>query len=122
MRKVAWTVADLLVLTLGAAALVYVALELPGEIEYVALLTLVGLGLVTVGVVELGERWTPWRPKRHHLLGTASLFGGLGGLALTELVRADHMGEVILHALGVLILIPFALVVLFGWFRLGKHS
>jgi hypothetical protein len=122
MRKVAGTAADLGVLVLGVAAIVYVALELPGGIEYTALLTLVGLGLVTVGVVQLGERWTTWRPKRHHLLGIASLFGGIGGLALTDLIRADDVWEAIFYGFPVLILLPFALVVFLTWLRAGRDS
>jgi hypothetical protein len=122
MRKVAGTVANIGGLFLGVAAIVYVAIERPDAFEYTALITLTALGLLSVAGVDLAEKWTTWRPRRHHLLGTASLFGGIGGLALTKLIRADDVAEAIFHGLGVLILLPFALLAFFAWLRPEKHS
>lgn len=122
MRKVARTVADIAGLVLGVVGIVFAATGYPGGIEYTALVILAALGLISVAGGDLAEAWTSWQPRRHHLLGSVSLFGGLGGLALRELIGADNVGEVIFHALGVLILLPFALIALFGWFGLGKQS
>jgi hypothetical protein len=121
-RKVAGTIADVVGLVLGIAVIVYAALELPGGAGYTALLTLAALGLVAVTFVHLAETWTTWRPHRHHLLGSASLLGGIGGLALRDLTRADDVGEAIFYGLIVLILLPFALIIFVGWLRLGSHS
>ena len=122
MRKVVGSLAHLAAVALGVAGIVYVAIETPQRVEYVPFVILAALGLITVSGGELGETWTGWRRRRHYALGVASLFGGLGGLALLELIRADDAAEAIIHALAVLILLPFALVVLLGWLRFEEQS
>jgi hypothetical protein len=120
--KVVGSLADLAVIVLGIGVLVYAAIETPGGVGYVALLALAGLVLMSVSAGGLVERWTTWRRNRHFLLGVASLFGGMGGLALIELLSADDLVEVIPYGFAAFVLIPFALVVLFSWLRSGTRS
>ena len=105
----------------GLAGVAYAALEVPRGIGYAALLTVAALGLASVGAFEVAEPWTSPRHHRHRLLGSACLFGGVGGLALIDAIRTDETGKAILFGVITLILLPFAGVSLLGWIRLGRE-
>jgi hypothetical protein len=72
--------------------------------------------VVGVGASVL-QSWTGYEPGRQYLLGAVFIFGGMGGFSLVNAFQADDPIVIAVAAMAAAILLPFALLALYGWLR-----